>query len=49
LAGVSESFSKEKVDLLEAVMFTIEGIENNIQQKSQIRAGEENHATAVWF
>jgi hypothetical protein len=33
LGGCEQELSKEKVDLLEAVMFTIEGIENNIQQK----------------
>ncbi len=44
LGGCERELSKEKVDLLEAVMFTIEGIENNIQQKIQIRASEEDHS-----
>jgi hypothetical protein len=33
LVGCEQELLKEKVDLLEAVMFTVEGIENNIQQQ----------------
>jgi hypothetical protein len=33
LGGCEQELSKAKVDLLEAVMFTIEGIEKNTQQK----------------